>query len=106
MRATMIKTMMASQITAIIVRWLLMLTRPTAIVCILFLSNLGSNRCSSLGDGVGDACQNDEDGDGVIDSSDACPKNSGVTATDFSQFQLIYFAGTVSGIEWVILNQV
>ena len=83
-----------------------MLTKPTAIVGVLILSNFGSNRCLYLGDGVGDACQNDEDGDGVIDSSDACPKNSGVTATDFSQFQLIYLIGTVSGIEWVILNQV
>ncbi len=35
-------------------------------------------------DGVGDVCQDDYDGDGVVDSEDVCPKNNKISEVDFS----------------------
>ena len=34
-------------------------------------------------DGVGDACNEDCDGDGVKNQDDVCPCNSGIAITDF-----------------------
>ena len=38
-------------------------------------------------DGVGDACNEDCDGDGVKNQDDVCPCNSGITKIDF---RLVY----------------
>lgn len=38
---------------------------------------------SSLGNGVGDACQGDFDDDDIPDFLDNCPNNSKIYATDF-----------------------
>ncbi len=35
-------------------------------------------------DGVGDACEDDYDGDGVLDSEDVCPKNNKISEVDFN----------------------
>ena len=37
----------------------------------------------SNNDGVGDACNEDCDGDGVKNQDDVCPCNSGIAITDF-----------------------
>ena len=43
----------------------------------------------SNGDGVGDACTDDCDGDTVIDELDVCPCNGDIVSTDFRAMQLI-----------------
>lgn len=41
-----------------------------------------------LGDGRGDACYNDDDGDNVINELDNCPNNSKIYRTDFRYFSI------------------
>ena len=41
------------------------------------------------GDGRGDPCQNDSDGDGVPDVDDVCPHNSLIFKTDFRRLQQV-----------------
>ena len=43
----------------------------------------------SAENGRGDACEYDNDGDGVTDMQDACPNNANIQRTDLSHFQLI-----------------
>ncbi len=38
------------------------------------------------GNGVGDVCESDTDGDGVPDSKDVCPEDPRISVTDFTQF--------------------
>lgn len=42
-----------------------------------------------LGNGVGDACEGDFDGDGVPDSVDTCPRNAKLFKTDFTDYEPI-----------------
>lgn len=43
----------------------------------------------SIGNGVGDVCENDKDGDGVIDIEDVCPENALISSTDFRKLDLV-----------------
>ena len=61
------------------------------------------------GNGVGDACQDDQDGDGAIDEYDACPANNAIKATDFSTYQTVALdpiGHEQKDPQWVILNEV
>ena len=44
---------------------------------------LNVDQKDSDSDGVGDACNEDCDGDGVKNQDDVCPCNSGIAITDF-----------------------
>ena len=41
------------------------------------------------GDGKGDVCVDDYDGDGILDQVDNCPKNGQISNTDFRGIQAI-----------------
>lgn len=41
------------------------------------------------GDGRGDACKDDFDGDNIPDIYDVCPENVDITETDFRKFQMV-----------------
>ena len=49
------------------------------------------------GDGVGDACQDDCDGDSIMDSEDVCPCNGAVSKTDFRAMKSIVLQKTNQG---------
>ena len=48
-----------------------------------------SDQLDSNHNGVGDACENDCDGDSIIDAEDVCPCNNYIQATDFRGIQTI-----------------
>ncbi len=61
------------------------------------------------GNGRGDACELDTDGDGVNDQEDVCPDNSKVYLTDFRAYQTVVLdpeGDSQIDPNWVILNQV
>ncbi len=98
---------MEYQTTKTIALSLLTPIKTTAIVYIGYTCIVGYCLLSQFsGDGVGDACQDDQDGDGVADGDDVCPLNGRVTITDFTKFQLIDLQNSGGNIQWVILNQV
>jgi syndecan 4 len=59
-------------------------------------------------DGVGDACQNDTDGDKKPDQDDNCPHNAKISVTDFRTYQTVVLdpeGDTQVDPNWVIYNQ-
>ena len=48
-----------------------------------------SNVTAFSGNGRGDLCENDFDGDGILDFEDACMDNALITRTDFSKFDKV-----------------
>ena len=63
--------------------------------------------CLCEGDGRGDACQNDFDGDGVIDAEDNCPVNPLISQTNFTSYLNISVDFRPSTApEWIITDQV
>ena len=42
-----------------------------------------SDQADANNNGVGDFCENDCDGDSIMDEEDACPCNNGIVTTDF-----------------------
>ena len=59
------------------------------------------------GDGVGDACDGDFDNDSVRDEVDVCPRNSQVSAVDFSKYQVIDIdPSNFAQLDpyWIVLN--
>ena len=64
------------------------------------------NAVISVGDGTGDACEGDEDGDGTRDDVDPCPLNGKITTTDFRKFQIVNLLSAAQKLNWIILNQV
>lgn len=68
--------------------------------------------CSYLlivGNGIGDACENDYDADKIIDYSDVCPENNEIYATDFRTFFTVVLdpiGDSQIDPEWIILNDV
>ena len=46
------------------------------------------------GDGKGDVCDDDYDGDGILDLIDNCPNNGQITSTDFRGIQNITLVGS------------
>ena len=63
-----------------------------------------------LGDGVGDACEGDNDGDGIADNVDICPDNILISQTDFKNYQTIDLDPNTDSTQpdpkWVILADV
>ena len=63
-----------------------------------------------LGDGVGDACEGDNDGDGIADNVDICPDNYFISQTDFKNYQTIDLDPNTDSTQpdprWVILADV
>lgn len=62
-----------------------------------------------LGNGVGDICEIDKDGDGSEDFIDVCPHNGNIYATDFRAYQTVILdpeGDSQIDPNWVILNQV
>ena len=46
-------------------------------------------RIFDLEDGKGDACDDDWDGDGILDRFDVCPDNKKIYKTDFRTYQTV-----------------
>ena len=46
------------------------------------------------GNGKGDVCDDDYDGDGILDIIDNCPNNGQITSTDFRGIQAITLVGS------------
>ena len=61
------------------------------------------------GNGIGNACEDDSDGDGVPDIDDVCPDNPLISATDFKRYQQVILDplgdSQIDPI-WSILNNV
>jgi syndecan 4 len=60
------------------------------------------------GNGIGDACQDDHDGDGELDSNDNCPNNSNIWKTDFTTYQTVVLdpeGDSQVDPHWVIYNK-
>ena len=58
---------------------------------------------------MGDVCEDDKDGDGVLDAEDDCPYNGQIHKTDFRDFQIIDVTPNLPGevkAAWYILNEV
>ena len=61
-----------------------------------------------VGDGVGDACEIDRDGDKIVDYLDNCPNNSQIYATDFRTYQTVVLdpeGDSQIDPNWVIYNK-
>lgn len=61
-----------------------------------------------LGNGVGDKCEKDFDGDLIPDPLDNCPNNSVIFATDFSKYQTVVLdpvGESQTDPDWVIYNK-
>ena len=61
-----------------------------------------------LGDGRGDICQDDQDGDDIMDFMDNCPNNSKIYATDFRTYQTVVLdphGDSQIDPNWVIYNK-
>ena len=61
------------------------------------------------GDGRGDVCEDDYDGDGYDDVYDVCPDNGEIFATDFRAFQTVILdpeGDSQIDPNWIVLNQV
>ena len=60
------------------------------------------------GDGRGDICQDDQDGDDIMDFMDNCPNNSKIYATDFRTYQTVVLdphGDSQIDPNWVIYNK-
>lgn len=58
-------------------------SRPSWMVMLLWSSLCGLCALPTPGNGIGDACRSDYDGDGVPDSQDACPLSGRVSNSTF-----------------------
>ena len=55
------------------------------------------------GNGIGDACENDCDGDGVLDSVDAAPCNRFLTKDNLQQYMVVKLSNPVQKeADWVV----
>ena len=57
------------------------------------------------GNGVGDVCEDDTDGDGTVDRLDNCPKNPNMNVTNFREFKSVNMEPTSSDddVGWRLL---
>lgn len=58
------------------------------------------------GDGVGDACEGDLDGDGVSDEVDICPENKHLQKADFQDHTTVLLSRGEVNPTWNIRNNV
>lgn len=64
---------------------------------------------SDLGNGIGDKCEDDADGDGFFNEYDVCPENPEILSTDFRQYQTVVLdphGESQIDPNWVIYNEV
>lgn len=64
--------------------------------------------CYCAGDGKGDICEDDTDGDDIVDFMDNCPNNSKIYATDFRTYQTVVLdphGDSQIDPNWVIYNK-
>jgi hypothetical protein len=62
-----------------------------------------------LGNGRGDVCEEDFDGDGIKDIYDVCPDNGQIHQTDFRTYQTVVLdpqGESQIDPHWVVLNDV
>lgn len=66
--------------------------------------------CSNVtGDGIGDDCSGDYDGDHIPDTQDVCPNNNKISRTDFRGLQTVVldpYGDSQVDPEWIVHNQV
>lgn len=58
------------------------------------------------GNGVGDACEGDLDGDGVSNEVDICPENMHLQKADFQEFTSVLLSPETFNPTWTISNNV
>ena len=63
------------------------------------------NQLRTDGNGRGDVCENDFDGDGISDLVDNCPNNGKITGTDFRGIQDITLVSTLVVLTLLCLLQ-
>lgn len=117
MLVTVTMTMMVSKMSVTIVPKSQIMSRQTVMVCacahfMLYLwcqkalyFAVQRERTIALftGDGTGDACENDCDGDGVVDSEDTAPCNKFLTKDSLDQFMVVKLSNPVeSQADWVV----
>ena len=64
---------------------------------------------NAKGDGVGDSCSSDFDGDRIPDTEDACPNNNHITRADFREPQTVSldpYGDSQVDPEWIVSNEV
>ena len=56
------------------------------------------------GDNIGDVCEDDTDGDGVLNNDDHCPRNPHIQGTDFHNYTVVdlYPGGDKS--KWLLFD--
>ena len=73
----------------------------------LYRSNVGQG--DTDGNGVGDSCESDYDGDGVIDIDDICPNSNIMDTTNFQQYISVELDPTIvnaTSPNWVLTDSV
>ena len=60
-------------------------------------------------DGTGDVCENDFDGDGVVDAEDACPNNKEIKKANFNNYKTVKLSdnqasGSEKYAEWKVTS--
>lgn len=61
------------------------------------------------GDGIGDSCSSDYDGDRIPDTEDTCPNNNHITRADFREHQTVSldpYGDSQVDPEWKVSNEV
>ena len=57
------------------------------------------------GNKIGDVCEGDTDGDGVLDKDDHCPRNPSIQGTDFHKYTVVDLLPGVNQSQWVLSHK-
>ena len=75
--------------------------------CVLYRSNAGQG--DTDGNGIGDACESDYDGDGVTDIDDICPNSNILATSSFQQYISVELDPSITNAtspNWVLTDSV